>query len=508
MRSAEMERPSGVSVDWIARARQLKLQVSNFINGRWTGEPGGVPLNKFSARDGTLLCQFGTGQAQEVDEAVANSRRAFEDGRWSKLPVQRRKEVLYRLATLIEQHREELALLESLDVGKPISDALNFDIPASAANIRYSAEGADKLFAKVYGVDQSSLSYELRRPMGVVAGVIGWNFPLLLAVRKIGPALATGNCLVLKPSELTSFSTARVAELALEAGVPEGVLNVIHGGSHIGAALSLHADVDLLTFTGSSQTGKKLLIASGQSNMKRLILECGGKAPNIVFDDCPNFDAVAEAVLKRAFFNQGQVCSAGSRLLVQENIKDKLLPYIVAKCAAWSMGDPLDPRTRFGPMVSRDHREKVLGYIESGKQEGARIAYRCEAKALSEAGFYVPPVIFDEVIPGQKIAQEEIFGPVLSVITFRDEEEAIRVANGTIYGLSGILWTQNLGRAHRVSQGISAGWIVVNATETPTGGITEGALSTGGHKQSGIGTEGGIEGLDAYMSHTVVQLFS
>jgi acyl-CoA reductase-like NAD-dependent aldehyde dehydrogenase len=442
-----------------------------------------------------------------MEEAVSTARRAFDDGRWSKLPTQRRKDVLHKLASLIEAHKEELALLECLDVGKPISDALGFDVPAAAALIRFNAEAADKFYGKVYGVDQSSLSYQLRRPVGVVAGIVGWNFPLLLATGKIGPALATGNSLVLKPSELTSFSAGRVAELAMDAGVPEGVFNVIHGGGGVGASLAHHSGVDLVTFTGSTHTGKSLLIAAGQSNMKRLILECGGKAPNIVFDDSPNLEAVADAVVTRAFYNQGEVCSASSRLLIQESIKDEFLPILIRKASALSPGDPLRADTKFGAVVSQGHKKKILVYIDSGEREGARRVYQSDASVPHEGGYYIPPVIFDRVSPGQTIAQEEIFGPVLSVISFRDEEEAIQIANSTIYGLSAILWTKDLGRAHRVTQGIKAGLIVVNAIDKPAGGPGKGVMSVGGHKESGAGVEGGLEGLEEYTSRTTVQFF-
>jgi acyl-CoA reductase-like NAD-dependent aldehyde dehydrogenase len=495
-----------MSMDWIGKSQALKLGVRNFVNGGWS-EGGGDSLAKHSPRDGRLLCRFGACQTREVEEAVATARRAFEDGRWSRLPTERRKEVLHRLASLIDAYSEELALLECLDVGKPISDALSFDVPSAAAIIRFNAEAANKFYGKVYGVDQSSLSYQLRRPIGVAAGIVGWNFPLLLAAGKIGPALATGNSLVLKPSELTSFSAARIAELAIAAGVPEGVFNVIHGGGGVGSALAHHSGVDLVSFTGSTQTGKKLLIAAGQSNMKRLILECGGKAPNIVFDDSPNLEAVADAVVARAFYNQGEVCSASSRLLVQESIKDEFLPILIGKASALSPGDPLRAETKFGAVVSEEHKQKVLAYIDSGEKEGARRVYQSNASAPHPGGFYIPPVVFDHVSPGQKIAQEEIFGPVLSVISFRDEEAAIQIANGTIYGLSAILWTKDLGRAHRVTQGVKAGWVVVNATAQPTGGPGLGVISVGGHKESGVGVEGGLEGLEHYTSKTAVQFF-
>jgi acyl-CoA reductase-like NAD-dependent aldehyde dehydrogenase len=495
-----------MSIDWISRSLDLTLQIRNFVNGRWS-EASGESLEKHSPRDGRLLCRFGTSEGREVEEAITTARRAFEDGRWSKLPTQSRKQALHKLASLIEAHSEELALLECLDVGKPISDALTFDIPAAAAVIRFNAEAADKFYGRVYGVDQSNLSYQLHRPLGVVAGIVGWNFPLLLAVGKIGPVLATGNSLVLKPSELTSLSAARVAELAIEAGVPEGVFNVIHGGGGVGAALAHHCDVDGVTFTGSTQTGKKLWIAAGQSNMKRLILECGGKAPNIVFDDSPNLDAVADAVVARAFWNQGQVCTASSRLLIQRNIKEELLPLLIKKAAAFSPGDPLSSDAKFGAVISEKHKEKILGYIETGEKEGARIVHQSRFPAPFENGFYVPSVIFDQVGPEQRIAREEIFGPVLSVISFDTEAEAIRIANDTIYGLSAILWTKDLGRAHRVTQGIKAGWVVVNATEKPIGGPGAGVISVGGHKESGLGAEGGLEGLEHYTSSTAVQFF-
>jgi len=496
-----------MTIDWVSKSKNVKLSVQNFVGGRRLATEGGEGMDKYGPRDGQILYRVSNSDAKSVDQAVANAGQAFEDGRWSKLSVQLRKDALHKLASLIEQHRDEFALLECLDVGKPISDAVNFDVPYAAATIRFYAEAADKLYGKVYAADQSNLSYELHRPMGVVAGIVGWNFPLVLAAQKIGPVLAAGNSLVLKPSELTSLSAARVAELALEAGVPDGVFNVVHGGPAVGAALARHRGIDLLTFTGSSKTGKALLVASGESNMKRLILECGGKSPNIVFNDSLNLDAIADAIVARAFRNQGQVCTASSRLLIQDDIKEALLPIVIRKAAALNPGDPLSPQTEFGALISAGHQNKVQNYIDSGEKEGARVAYRSEAPPPYKEGFYIPPVIFDNVSPKQMIAQEEIFGPVLSVFTFRDEEEAIRIANDTIYGLSAILWTKDMGRAHRVTQGIKAGWITVNATDKPLGGPGVGVLCIGGHRESGIGAEGGIEGLAEYTTKTAVQYF-
>jgi acyl-CoA reductase-like NAD-dependent aldehyde dehydrogenase len=482
----------------------LQINVRNFIEGRLRDMRGEL-LAKHCPRDGRLLYHLGKGDVGDVEDAVDSARRAFEDGRWSKLSIGRRKDALYRLAGLLEEHREELALLESLDVGKPITDSLSSDVPAAVALLKFNAEAADKLYGKVYGADQTSLSYELRRPLGVVAAIVGWNFPLVLAATKIAPALVTGNCVILKPSEVTSLSAARLAQLAIEAGVPPGVFNVIHGDGWIGDALARHNGVDLVTFTGSTQTGKQLLIASGQSNMKRLILECGGKAPNIVFDDSPNLESIADSIVRRMFWNQGQVCTASSRLLIQRGIKQELLPILIRKCAALGMGDPLDPKTKFGAVVSQAHKQKLLSYVAVGKRDGASVAYQSAVEPPCKDGSYVAPVIFDHVLPTHAIAQEEIFGPVVSVIDFQDEREAIEIANGTMYGLSAVLWTTDMGRGHRVSQGIHAGWIIVNATGSPLGGGYH--LAVGGHKQSGIGFEGGADGLEAYMSKTAVQYF-
>jgi acyl-CoA reductase-like NAD-dependent aldehyde dehydrogenase len=494
-----------ISTDWLAKSRLLSLQPRNLVGGH-RSDSGGAMLQKFSPRDGALLYQLAVGDASEVEAAVSVAKRAFEDGRWSQLSISRRKTILFRLAELIEAHTEELSLLETLDVGKPISDALSFDLPAAVSIFRFNAEAADKPFGRVYAADRTNLSYQLRRPAGVVAAIVGWNFPLLLASMKVAPVLAAGNSLVLKPSELTSLSAVRIAELALEAGLPEGVLNVVHGGPSVGEALARHGDVDLLSFTGSTQTGKRLLIASGETNMKRLILECGGKAPNIVFDDCPDLELVAGAIAARAFFNQGQVCTASSRLLVQQGVKNELVRRVIQKATALRLGDPLLPETNFGPLVSAGHRRKVWGYIESGQSEGVEIAYRGDADAPHSDGFYLAPVIFDGVNPENTIAREEIFGPVLSIMSFKDETDAVRIANATLYGLSAIVWTKDLGRAHRLSQALQMGWITINAGE-PVGGPVEGALPVGGHKQSGVGVEGGIEGIEAYMTQTAVQLF-
>lgn len=496
-----------MSIDWFARASAVRFRTGSVISGELQGNLGGEAIVKYGPRDGGLLYRTTAARREDVDGAVRCARKAFEDGRWSRAPLRHRRDVLSKWALLIERNREELALLECLEVGKPIADALAFDVPAAVDIVRYNAEVIEKVASKVYGSDGSSLSFQLQRPIGVVAAIVGWNFPLVLASTKVAPALAVGNSVVLKPSELTSLSAVRIAELAVEAGVPEDVFNVVHGAGEVGGALTSHGDVDLVTFTGSSATGKKILVASGQSNMKRLLLECGGKAPNIVFDDAGNLEGVAEGIVQRAFWNQGQVCTASSRLLVHEGVREKLLPLLVSKASALRPGDPLDPLTGFGAVVSEEHKKKIVSYIDGGEGEGATLLHLSSAPPPNKTGFYVQPAIFDHVSSSSRMAQEEIFGPVLSVMTFRDEVEAIRKANDTIYGLSAILWTRDLGRAHRVTQGIKAGWIVVNATDRPTGGPSDVVLSMGGLKQSGVGAEGGIEGLQTYMSQTAVQYF-
>ena len=498
---------NSLKVDWIARAGQLTRTIRNFVGGQWV-EVGGQTKTKFGPRDGLPLYEIGTSEQADIDFAVAEARASFEQGQWPQSSPAARKAVLKRLADLVRAYAEELALLESLDCGKPISDALAVDIPTAANIIDFYAEAADKLESRVFNSDLTGLSYQLRRPYGVVAAIVGWNFPLVLAAGKLGAALATGNSLVLKPSELTSLSTARVAELAIEAGVPPGAFNVVHGPGSVGSALAHHIDVDVVTFTGSTSTGKRILVASGRSNLKRVILECGGKSPNIVFPDSPDLEGVAANIASRAFWNRGQVCTASSRVLVHESIKNELLDMLIEITAKMAVGDPLDPATRSGAVTSREHQRKIENYVAIGKSEGARSAFeQVVPPELPNGGFYLGATVFDDVEPDHAIAREEIFGPVLCCLSFADEAEAVRIANATTYGLSAVVWTKDLGRAHRVSQGLASGWTVVNATSTPKDRLSAGALPVSGHRQSGLGVEGGFEGLEEYRSRTAIQMF-
>jgi len=499
------------TIDWLGRANGLNLHVRNFINGRYTDTSIGEGLmDKHSPRDGGLLYQLGNGTEEDVNKAVSYAQEAFDDKRWRSLPMAQRQTVLRKLADLVEANAEEFALYESLDVGKPILHALHGDIPTVAHHLRSSAELADKLVAPS-GADGSNFSFQLRKPIGVVGAIVGWNYPLSLAATKIGPALVMGNSLVLKPSEFTSLSASRLAELAIEAGVPSGVFNVVNGvGKTVGSALSHHHDVGLITFTGSSATGKKLMIAAGQSNMKRIILECGGKSPFLIFDDCPDdLDFLAADIVETAFANQGALCSSSTRLLVQESLLDKLLPKLVAETEKLTPQDPLNPDASFGAIINEAHLNKILAYIESGKKEGATLVtggHRIEVATGDGAsnGYYIKPAIFTNVDQNQKIAQEEIFGPVLSIITFKGENEAIQIANNSCYGLAAYAATTNLSRAHRLAQNLNAGQIMIVGTNTPgAGGV---ALGVEPHRESGQGTEFGLAGLAAYTVSSKVDL--
>ena len=491
------------SIKWKEQAKNTEFQVRNFIDGHYVDCQGEPVISKYSPRDGSLLYEFSAGDGLEVDRAVECARKAFDDKRWRGQSMAQRKIVLRKLADLIEEHKDTFALYECLDVGKPITNALQDDVIRAVSVLKDCAESADKLFSPS-GSDGNYLVYQTRKPVGVVGGIVGWNYPLVLAVRKVGPALIMGNSLVLKPSEYTSLSTNFLAALALEAGVPPGVFNVVNGaGATVGAALTTHTDVDLISFVGSSTTGKQLMIAAGQSNMKRLILECGGKSPYLVFDDYPSdLDAIAADIVATAFPNQGALCVAGTRLLIHEAIKDDLLPKVLEQVEKVTPQDPLDPSTTFGALVNESHMNKVLGYIDSGKQQGAELVYGGNRRHIETGGYYLEPSIFDNVDPQQKIAQEEIFGPVLSIFSFKNEEGAVKLANDTCYGLAAFAATENLGRAQRLGQNLNVGFVMIAGTTTPSGGGAN--IGMEGQRQSGFGYEGGLAGLAAYTVSTAV----
>ncbi len=496
-----------ISIDWHQRAESTPLTIHNIINGKKETPSGGEKVAKNSPRDGRLLYEFNSTDTATVDRAVANAKEAFNDGRWSALSVYDRRLVLLKLADLIEAHKEQFALYECLDVGKPITSALQGDVVSAQIALRNSAEYAEKIVSST-GFDGGELIYQHRKPIGVVGAITGWNFPLMLAAQKVGPALAMGNTLVLKPSEFTSLSTCLLAELALEAGVPPGVFNVVNGVGHsVGAALAKHSDVNLLSFVGSSATGKQLMISAGQSNMKRLLLECGGKSPYLVFDDCAeDLDFIADNIVQRAFSNQGAVCIAGTRLLIQDGIKDKLLPKILERAGKLIPQDPLDENTTFGALVNEAHMNKVLGYIDSGTKDGAKLILGGNRIEAASGGYYIEPTIFDQVDPQQKIAQEEIFGPVLSVFTFSNEQEAIEIANNSSFGLAAYAATENLGRARRLGQYLNAGRTTILGTSTPVYGDVD--MTSEAHGESGMGFSFGFEGMTAYSISSTVHLLT
>ena len=480
--------------DWEQRAKDLKIEGRAFINGQYSAAASGETFECISPVDGRFLANVASCDSADAQRAVTSAREAFNSGVWSKLAPAKRKAVMLRFAALINAHVEELALLETLDMGKPISDSLGIDIPGAANSLAWSGEAIDKLYDEVAATPHNQLGLVTREPVGVVAAIVPWNFPLLMASWKLGPALSSGNSVVLKPSEKSPLTAIRVAQLAIEAGIPPGVLNVLPGYGHtVGKALALHMDVDTVVFTGSTRIAKQLLIYAGESNMKRIWLEAGGKSPNIVFADAPNLQAAAESAASAIAFNQGEVCTDGSRLLVERSIKDSFLPMVIKALKSWKPGNPLDPATTVGALVDTQQMNTVLSYIEAGHADGATLVAGGKRILQETGGTYVEPTIFDGVTNAMKIAQEEIFGTVLSVLTFDTAEEAIQIANDTPYGLAAAVWTADLSRAHLTAKALRAGSVWVNQYDG--GDMT---APFGGFKQSGNGRDKSLHAFDKY----------
>lgn len=475
-----------------SRAASLHLRNQCWIDGRFVPAASGKRFECINPATAGVLTDVARGGAEDIDRAVAAARRAFADGRWSRRTPAERKEVLLRLAALIRENLEELALLDTLDMGKPISETINVDVPGSAHFFQWHAEAIDKLYEEVAPTGGRDLALIRRVPLGVVGAVVPWNFPLDMATWKLAPALATGNSVVLKPAEQSPLSALRLAELAAEAGLPDGVLNVVPGfGGEAGEPLGRHEDVDALVFTGSTEIGKRFMRYAGESNMKQVWLETGGKSPNLIFPDA-DLDAAADMAAFGIFFNQGEVCSANSRLLVHASIAGEMIERMRMRAEAIRPGDPLDPATKMGAMVDAGHADRVAGFIASGK-EASRLVAGGERLTIGGSNAFIEPTVFADVPSDARIAREEIFGPVLAVQTFRDDDEAVAIANDTPYGLAASVWTRDLSRAFDISDRVHAGTISVNTVD---------ALSAmtpfGGMKQSGFGRDLSIHSFDKY----------
>jgi len=479
---------------WHERAAALEIDGRAFIGGERVQARSGERFDCISPVDGRKLAEVARCDLADVDAAVAAARAAFEDRRWAGRAPAERKRVLLRFADLMLDHRDELALLETLDMGKPIRYSRSVDVQLAQNCIRWYGEAVDKLYDQVAPSPADSLALITREPVGVVAAVTPWNYPMLMAAWKLGPALAAGNSLVLKPSEKAPLTALRLADLALEAGLPPGVFNVLPGyGEEAGRALGLHMDVDCIAFTGSTRTGKQIVQMAGQSNLKRAWTELGGKSANIVCADCPDLDAAVAAAVGSLYFNQGESCNAPSRLFVEASIKDVFLEKALALVPNFAPGDPLDEDTVMGAIVDAAQMKTVLGYIASGKEEGARLLAGGEAARVESGGLYVEPALFDGVDPGMRIAREEIFGPVLSVLSFTELDEAVRQANATPYGLAAAVWTADMSKAIRTARNLRAGTVHVNQYDNDD--IT---VPFGGYKQSGNGRDKSLHAFDKY----------
>jgi len=461
------------------------------INNRWVSSLSGRTFPTVNPATGEEICQVAEADAADVDEAVKAARNAFENGPWAKMSAADRGRLLYKLADLIEEHADELAMLESRDNGKPFHVARSADLGLTIATYRYYAGWADKVQGRTVPVAGNYFTYIRHEPVGVVGQIIPWNFPLLMQAWKLAPALATGNTVVMKPAEQTPLTALRVGELLMEAGFPDGVVNILPGyGPTAGAAIANHMDVDKVAFTGSTEVGHLIMEAAAKSNLKRVSLELGGKSPNIVFADADMEEAV-EGCHFGLFFNQGQCCCAGSRLFVESNCYDEFVERSIARAKRRTVGDPMDPNTEQGPQVDDVQFDKVMGYIESGKRDGAKLAYGGER--VGSRGYFIEPTVFVDVKDDMQIAREEIFGPVMSIIKFDDLNDVVRRANKTMYGLAAAVWTRDIGKAHAIANRVRAGTVWVNCYD-----VFDPGAPFGGFKQSGIGREMGEYGLQQY----------
>jgi acyl-CoA reductase-like NAD-dependent aldehyde dehydrogenase len=480
--------------NWAERATAARFDGRMLVDGERRATQTGETFAKHSPIDNRLLGPVARGLAADVDTAVRSARAAFEDGRWAGQAPAARKRILQKFSEKILAAQEELARLETLDMGKPIQYSLSVDVASCARCIGWYAEAVDKIYDEIAPTASSALALVTREPMGVIGVIVPWNYPMIMAAWKLGPALAAGNSVVLKPSEKSPYTALRLAELALEAGLPPGVFNVVPGFGHeAGEALALHMEVDAIGFTGSTRVGRRMYEYAGKSNLKRVYNELGGKSAFLVFPDFKDIGRAARTVAGSMFFNQGESCNAPSRVLVHERIADEFVATLAAEAPKYAPADPLDAATEMGALVDDTQLRTVLGYIEAGHAQGARAISGGKQARTETGGYYVEPTVFDHVTNDMKIAQEEIFGPVMSVIRFKDEAHALAIANGSQYGLQASVWSDNINRAHRVARALRAGTVHVNSYDEDD--IT---VPFGGYKQSGNGRDKSLHAFDKY----------
>ena len=477
---------------WQVKSAGLSPEGRAFVDGEYVDSVSGRTFDCVNPATGKVIAKIADCDQADVNLAVQVAKECFESGVWAKRSPTERKNVLLKLASLLKDNMEELSLLESMDMGKPVEVSYSYEMPELVAYVQWIAEAVDKLYDEVAPTGQGDLALIRREALGVVACVVPWNFPLDMAIWKCVPALAMGNSVVLKPAEQSPLTAIKLAELMKEAGIPDGVFNVVTGfGEAVGAPLGLHMDVACLAFTGSTEVGKYFLRYSAESNMKLVWLECGGKSPNIVFADTENLDLAAE-LAARVFYNQGEVCSSPTRLLVEESIHDEFVSKVVKYAEAYEPADPLAPEALMGSMVETLHTQRVMKFVEQGKKE-ATLTYGGELVCINDSENFIRPTIFTNVTNEMQVAREEIFGPVLSILKFKSEEEAVAIANDSIYGLMASVFTSNLSRAHRVAEALKAGTVTVNTVD-----MISPLVPFGGVKQSGNGRDNSLHAFEKY----------